>query len=124
MCSCFNMQKNYFIFMLCCAFQKVLGEISEKLFLKSECDSPIPHYISSLIRSANENDPSRYHDVALIRLEIETQSEIFFEILEVIMKQNPENSVIVHDGAAHRLKTSSSFFITVTDIGNQVRKNK
>lgn len=53
----------------------------------------ISSYTSSLITQQNAKDPSRYHDVTMFRLERTPGSEVYKEILSVVLKKNQGNSV-------------------------------
>lgn len=83
----------------------------------------IPRYISSLIGEQNLKDPTRYHDVVLFRMEIASKSEIYRDILQVIIEENPDSPVLVHDSfqeIKHRCLAAASFFIIVSDRSDSV----
>lgn len=86
-------------------------------------DLVIPQYISTLIRSATDQDSSRNHDVVIIRLEKNASNDVFRDIVTEILKVNVYNSVYAQEGSeqiqAFRVHTAS-FIIIVSDIFEKV----
>lgn len=83
----------------------------------------IADYISSLIRNVSSSDHSITHGVAVIRLDQEPESSIYFEVLGKILHQNSNNPVYAHS----LMKTlppydvhASSFFVLIADTLNLV----
>jgi hypothetical protein len=102
----------------------VVCQIQGKVMLNPR-DLVIPQYISSLVRLATVEDPSRNHDVALIRLEMGKKSEVLDDIASVLLKQNPENAVLIHESykpiKQHRVHYPS-FIVIVSNMYDVVSK--
>lgn len=110
-------------FKLTFIFLCVVLVIKGKIIKSYDRDSVIPNYINALIAQANEKDPLRTHDVAIIRLENKGKSEMFDDIVSEILKKCPSNPVMTNERAEikkHRAHTAS-FIIIVSDINNPVR---
>lgn len=110
------------IVLIFCLTQETFG----KIVVNSDRDLVIPEYISFLIRAVADKDPSRNHDVVLLRLEHNKKNEIYDNILSEILKKNPENCVFAHEKLemieAYRVN-AASLFIIVSDVENSVSIN-
>lgn len=96
-----------------------------KIFVNDEHMLIIPFYVSEVIKMVTDRDVSRYYDVVLIRLEIESKSRTFDDISRMITKQN-SNAVLIHDtdnSLDHRCIPSASVIVIVTDYENPVSFN-
>lgn len=80
-------------------------------------------YISLLVKIENQKDKTRKHDIALIRMELNTRKEIFNSIANEVARNNPENTVFIHASLneilAYRVRDASIFIVT-TDVTNEV----
>lgn len=86
---------------------------------KNRQKSLVPRYVSSLITQQNALDPSRYHDVVMLRLERTPGSSLFDDISEEILKNNPNYPMFTHTSMGpippFRIH-AASFFVITTDM--------
>lgn len=84
----------------------------------------VAKYVSSLVEIETLNDPTRKHDVALIRVEADDQFGLFDAISTEILKSNPQNSVFIHATQERIVENrihAASVFVIATDIADHVR---
>lgn len=105
--------------------------VLEILFvINIQCDNHfgfVAKYVSSLIGIETSKDRSRNHDVALIRVEADSQFGIFNAISAEILKSNPCNSVFIHSSGEKIVENrihAASVFVIATDLADHVRKLK
>ncbi|CRK92644.1 CLUMA_CG006216, isoform A [Clunio marinus] len=95
------------------------------IFAKSEffyVEELIPRYLSFLVKENNKKElQTQKHDVVLIQMELNYRTNCYENILEELLKENPENPIFTHSNLnSFEIEGihTSSFFIIVTDVTN------
>lgn len=100
----------------------VASKIKCEIYLDAIVDSR--NITAELVSSLIKAESSKNHDVALIRVELKNQSELFDIISTRVLKNHPGNSVFIHKTLETVTKYqihASSIFVIVTDLTNYVR---
>lgn len=87
--------------------------------------NPTPKYIRSLIDFENLQDALKNHDVAVIRLEESSKSEIFDDTTDELFENNRENGAYIHtsfDSVPSYRIHAFSFYIIFSDMADYVRQ--
>lgn len=75
------------------------------------------------MRHSSATDPSLFYDVAVIRLDFNNESSIYEDVLEKILKVNPDSPVYAHSSIQSIPENdvhASSYFVVVSDNLNLV----
>lgn len=103
----------------------VLNGVEGKMKLLNSLRLEVPTFVTSVIHDCSEKEFARNHDVVIIEMESSEKSGVADEIAEIVMREIPSSSVLIHRNfktiEEYRVHTAS-FVIIVSDYDDSVRE--